>query len=61
MRRTPSPALVPLALLCVLACGPAPALDQLRDWLRVGPPQAQVTAVASEFVPCQSLSGFSTR
>jgi hypothetical protein len=27
----------------------------------VGPPQAQVTAVASEFVPCQPLSGFSTR
>ena len=45
----------------VLAYGPAPALDQLCDWLRVGPPQAQVTAVASEFVPCQSLSGFSTR
>ncbi len=45
----------------VLAFGPAPALEQLRDWLRVGPPHAQVTAVTSEFVPCQPLSGFSTR
>lgn len=45
----------------VLACGPAAALDQLRDWLRLGPPLAQVTAVTSEFVPCQSLSDFSTR
>lgn len=43
----------------VLAFGPA--LDQLLDWLRVGPPHAQVTAVTSEFVPCQPLSGFSAR
>lgn len=45
----------------VLAYGPAQALDQLCDWLRLGPPQAQVTAVTSEFVPYQPLSGFSTR
>jgi acylphosphatase len=45
----------------VLACGSAAALDQLRDWLRLGPPLARVTAVTSESVPCQSLSGFSIR
>ncbi len=45
----------------VLACGSAAALDQLRDWLRLGPPLARVTAVTSEFVPCQSQSGFSIR
>jgi acylphosphatase len=32
----------------VLACGAPQAVAQLRDWLRVGPPRAEVTGVACE-------------
>jgi len=32
----------------VLACGTPEAVGELRDWLRRGPPQAQVTGVACE-------------
>jgi acylphosphatase len=44
----------------VLACGPLKAVDQLRDWLREGPPSARVTGVACETLPLQAVSGFST-
>jgi len=44
----------------VLACGPASAVDRLRDWLRDGPPSARVTGVACETAAQQDISGFST-
>ena len=44
----------------VLACGDPRAVDQLRDWLRQGPPMAQVTNLVCEVVPFQALSGFGT-
>jgi len=42
----------------VLACGPAGAVGQLREWLRTGPPQAQVTGVACEPLPYQVFPSF---
>ena len=44
----------------VLACGAPDAVARLREWLRSGPPAAQVTGVACEPAPEQVLSGFST-
>jgi acylphosphatase len=44
----------------VLACGSAQAVAQLRDWLRVGPPMAEVTGVACEPVEYRATSVFST-
>lgn len=35
----------------VLACGEAPALEDLRQWLNHGPPTAQVTNVVAESLP----------
>jgi acylphosphatase len=45
----------------VIACGTPDAVGQLREWLRVGPPMAEVSGVACEPTPFQSLTGFSTR
>ena len=42
----------------VLACGSVEALARLRDWLRTGPPQADVTGVACEPLPYQIYAGF---
>ncbi|MGD9298643.1 acylphosphatase [Thiohalocapsa sp.] len=44
----------------VLACGEPEAVNALREWLRRGPPQAEVTGVACETLAYQPLSGFST-
>jgi acylphosphatase len=44
----------------VLACGPVEAVSQLRDWLRSGPPMADVTGVACESMEYRAMSGFST-
>jgi acylphosphatase len=44
----------------VLACGEPDAVNGLREWLRRGPPQAQVTGVACEAVPYRAVSGFTT-
>lgn len=44
----------------VLACGKPDAVAALRDWLRIGPPQAEITGVACEPAPYQSLTGFAT-
>ena len=41
-----------------LACGPAEAVGRLREWLRTGPPHAEVTGVACEPLPYQSFPGF---
>jgi acylphosphatase len=42
----------------VFACGPAEAVGRLRDWLRTGPPRAEVTGVACEPLPYQAFPGF---
>lgn len=43
----------------VLVCGEPQAVGQLKDWLRVGPPQASVTVVACEPLDYRPLSDFS--
>ncbi|MCB2264188.1 MAG: acylphosphatase [Candidatus Thiosymbion ectosymbiont of Robbea hypermnestra] len=45
----------------VLACGEPDAVAQLREWLRGGPPAAQVTGIACEPETFQQLHGFDTR
>lgn len=42
----------------VLACGEPDAVNALREWLRRGPPRAQVTGLACESVAYQALHGF---
>jgi len=44
----------------VLACGSADAVAELRDWLRRGPPQADVSGVACEPTDYKPLTGFTT-
>lgn len=44
----------------VLACGLADAVGELRDWLRRGPPQADVSGVACEPIDYQPLTSFGT-
>jgi acylphosphatase len=34
----------------VVACGEREAVETLREWLRKGPPDAQVSGVACEFI-----------
>ena len=43
----------------VLACGAPEAVARLRDWLRSGPPMAQVSGVACEPLDYRPLSDFS--
>ena len=45
----------------VLVCGEPDLVGQLREWLRTGPPAADVTGVACEPGAFQHLSGFDTR
>ncbi|WPL17250.1 Acylphosphatase [Thiorhodovibrio winogradskyi] len=44
----------------VLACGPPEAVQQLRAWLRQGPPQARVTDLDCQEVAWQSMARFGT-
>jgi acylphosphatase len=44
----------------VFACGNAEAVNELREWLRHGPPGADVTGVACEAEDFRALSGFAT-
>jgi len=44
----------------VLACGSADAINELKDWLRHGPPDADVTGVACQAEDYRPLNGFST-
>lgn len=44
----------------VLICGEVDAVNALREWLRRGPPQAEVTGVACEILEYRPLSGFTT-
>lgn len=43
----------------VLVCGEPQAVSQLKDWLRVGPPQAVVKVVACEPLDYRPLHDFS--
>lgn len=45
----------------VLACGEAEAMDQLADWLKQGPPMAQVTNVEWSVMESECLESFVTR
>ena len=45
----------------VLVCGGPDPVAQLREWLRNGPPMAEVTGLACEPSAFQNLSGFDTR
>jgi len=45
----------------VLACGEPDSVGQLREWVRSGPPAAEVTGVACEPETFQPLSGFDIR
>jgi len=42
----------------VLVCGEPDLVGQFREWLRLGPPTAEVTGVAYEPGAFQYLSGF---
>ena len=44
----------------VLACGPEPQMDQLVEWLQVGPEYASVSDVEIEKLETQTVSGFTT-
>ncbi|MCW8808802.1 MAG: acylphosphatase, partial [Rhodanobacter sp.] len=44
----------------VLASGSTAALDAFEQWLRQGPPAAQVDAVTREDLPERELRGFHT-
>jgi acylphosphatase len=44
----------------VTACGDPEAIGQLREWLRRGPPQAQVTGLACETIAYSPMTGFTT-
>ncbi len=43
----------------VFACGEAAALDSLAEWLRHGPPLAEVTDVITSQAEWQDMCGFS--
>ena len=45
----------------VLVCGVPEHVAQLREWLRSGPPMAEVTGLACEPSAFRHLSGFDTR
>lgn len=45
----------------VLACGNPEQVAQLQDWLRQGPPSAQVTGLSCEPVGYYAQSGFSVK
>jgi acylphosphatase len=43
----------------VVACGDKEAVETLREWLRSGPPGAQVSGIACEFINQQEFAQFS--
>ncbi len=45
----------------VLACGDVEAVARLREWLRIGPAQAQVSGLTCEPVDYRTIDGFSIR
>jgi acylphosphatase len=49
------------ATVQVLACGEPEAMDQLAEWLKQGPPMAQVTNVEWSVMESECLESFVTR
>ncbi|MHB8534427.1 MAG: acylphosphatase [Sulfuricaulis sp.] len=45
----------------VLACGEEAKLGELEQWLRQGPPRAQVERVVAQDTAVQAFTGFSAR
>ena len=45
----------------VVACGTEEALENLREWLSHGPPQAEVTGVEEELARDPEMPGFEVR
>ena len=45
----------------VVACGTEEALERLREWLHLGPPQAEVAEVEEESAPDPQIPGFEVR
>jgi len=45
----------------VLACGEPESMDQLAEWLKQGPPMAQVTAVEWRVMESECPESFVTR
>jgi acylphosphatase len=45
----------------VLACGEEAKLGELEQWLRQGPPRAQVERVVAQDAAVQAFNGFSAR
>ena len=45
----------------LVACGPAPQLDELEKWLWRGPANARVTSVVRTLLPLQHFRGFEVR
>ncbi|PJG57757.1 acylphosphatase [Aeromonas cavernicola] len=45
----------------ILLCGPAPAVQQMREWLAHGPPTARVTQITSTTALAPEESGFYCR
>ncbi len=45
----------------VVACGEESGLNELRDWLWIGPEQARVKHVSAEPLEWLEISGFETR
>ncbi len=45
----------------LVACGPAPQLDELEKWLWRGPADARVSSVASTPMPFEHFRGFEIR
>jgi acylphosphatase len=43
----------------VVACGEKEAVEMLREWLRKGPADAEVSGVACEFIDYQEFAQFS--
>lgn len=44
----------------VVACGEKAAVEQLREWLRKGPANAEVSGVACEFIDYRDFAQFTT-
>ena len=45
----------------VVACGDIDKLERLHEWLKHGPPLANVTDLSYEELPWQEFKGFETR
>ena len=44
----------------IIACGTQPALEELRAWLRDGPPMARVEDITEKAIDCREPRQFET-